>query len=515
MHVHLPKEPVYDERKQLIQQFGFTGFIGVLLLLNVTGVFTTAAGIDTAAILTLIAGYRTFFTAISGLLQRKVSADLAICIAVIAALASGQYLAAAEAMFIMLIGEALEGYAAGRTHAAIHRFVEQLPRHARVIRDGAEIEIDAAQLVPGDMVVVRPGERIPADGVIHHGASSIDESTITGEPLPRDKSAGDEVFSGTLNGLGPLRLTVTRAGAETTLALVIKLVEHAREKRAPVERLADRFARYFLPALLLVAGLTFYFTRDWMRTVSVLIVACPCALILATPAAMVAAIGGLARRGILVRGGAVLQNAAKVDTVFFDKTGTVTEGRFGVVKVLGWRAASPKFWPWPPRRSMGRNTCWPAPSWRKPASRLAIAQPDEAHIVPGRGVVAKLAGRTIVAGNAGFSRNIISPAWSRCWKRPIATAQQRCWWPRTVSWRANSSFATAFAKAPAGRCTISSIWKSRTSPCSRATASAPRKPSRARWVCTTWKPACCRKKSWNASGTRPPMDSPSPWSATV
>jgi len=194
VHVHLPKEPVYDERKQLIQQFGFAAFIGILLLLNVTGVLTAVAGIDTAAILTLIAGYRTFFTAISGLLQRKISADLAICIAVIAALASGQYLAAAEAMFIMLIGEALEGYAAGRTHAAIQRFVEQLPRHARVIRDGAEIEIDAAQLVAGDIVLVRPGERIPADGVIHQGSSSIDESTITGEPLPRDKAAGDEVF---------------------------------------------------------------------------------------------------------------------------------------------------------------------------------------------------------------------------------------------------------------------------------------------------------------------------------
>ena len=403
MHVHLPTEPVYDERKQLIQQFGFAAFIGVLLLLNVTGTLTTVAGLDTAAILTLIAGYRTFFTAISGLLQRKISADLAICVAVIAALASGQYLAAAEAMFIMLIGEALEGYAAGRTHAAIHRFVEQLPRHARVIRDGAEIEIDAAQLVPGDIVLVRPGERIPADGVIHHGASSIDESTITGEPLPRDKSAGDEVFSGTLNGLGMLRLTVTRAGAETTLARVIKLVEHAREKRAPVERLADRFARYFLPALLLVAGLTFYFTRDWMRTVAVLIVACPCALILATPAAMVAAVGGLARRGILVRGGAVLQNAAKVDAVFFDKTGTVTQGRFGVVKVAGLGRGESDVLALAAAAEYGSEHVLARAILEEARHRgIAIAQPDEARIVPGRGVVAKVAGRTILAGNAGF-----------------------------------------------------------------------------------------------------------------
>ena len=159
--------------------------------------------------------------------------------------------------------------------------------------------------------MVRAGERIAADGVIEQGASSIDESSITGEPLPRDKQAGDEVFSGTLNGNGLLRIRVTAPATETTLARVVKLVEEAQEKRAPVERLADRYAKYFLPALLLAAALTFYFTRDWLRTVAVLIVACPCALILATPTAMVAAIGGLARRGILVRGGAVMQHAAE------------------------------------------------------------------------------------------------------------------------------------------------------------------------------------------------------------
>ena len=194
--------------------------------------------------------------------------------------------------------------------------------------DGSEDEVDAATLAAGDVIIVRAGERIAADGVIEQGNSSIDESSITGEPLPADKQPGDEVFSGTLNGNGLLRIRVTRAGEETTLARVVQLVEEAKQQRAPVERLADRYAKYFLPALLLAAALTFYFTGDWLRTVAVLIVACPCALILATPTAMVAAIGGLARRGILVRGGAVLQRAAKVDTVVFDKTGTVTEGPF-------------------------------------------------------------------------------------------------------------------------------------------------------------------------------------------
>ncbi len=403
MHLHLPSEPVHDERKRLIQQFGFAAFVGVLLLLNVTGIFTNVAGIDTAALLTVVAGYNTFLTAISGLLQRKISADLAICVAVIAALLSGQYLAAAEAMFIMLIGEALEGYAAGRTHAAIQGFVEQLPHHARVIRNGVETEVDAADLTAGDWVVVRPGERLPADGVILEGASSVDESTITGEPLPRDKSVGDEVFYGTLNGLGRLQITVTRAGLETTLTRVIKLVEHARAHRAPVERLADRFATYFLPALFLVAGLTFYFTRDWLRTVSVLIVACPCALILATPAAMVAAIGGLARRGILVRGGAVLQSAAKVDAVFFDKTGTLTEGRFGIIKITGIERSETEVLGLAASAEYGSEHVL-ARAIVEEARRqgLTIAAAEESRVAPGRGATARINGRTIRAGNSAF-----------------------------------------------------------------------------------------------------------------
>src|SRR5215472_8966891 len=328
-----------SERSQRIRYFGFAGFVGVLLLLNLAGYFKTIFGIDTAAIVTVLAGYLIFFNSIAALLEREISADLAICIAVIAALAVGQYLAGAEAMFIMLVGEGLEAYAAGRTSAAIHRFVEQMPRRARLLREGIEQEVDAASLGEGDLIVVRAGERIPADGVVTAGVSSVDESTITGESLPRAKDAGKEVFSGTLNGNGLLRVRVTRAGSETTLSRVVALVEEARKHRAPVERMADQYARYFLPALLLAAALTFYFTRDWLRTVAVLIVACPCALILATPTAMVAAIGGLARRGILVRGGTVLQQAAKVDTVVFDKTGTITGGQFEIVRVVALRGS--------------------------------------------------------------------------------------------------------------------------------------------------------------------------------
>src|SRR5689334_12850332 len=382
-----------SERSERLRYFGFAGFVGLLLLLNLLGYFKTIFGIDTAAIITVLAGYRIFFNSISALLEKEISADLAICIAVVAALVVGQYLAAAEAMFIMLVGEGLEAYAAGRTSAAIHRFVEQMPRRARLLRDGEEIDVDAASLAEGDVIVVRAGERIPADGVILQGVSSIDESTITGESLPREKETGHEVFSGTLNGNGLLRIRVSRAGSETTLARVVQLVEEAKEKRAPVERLADRYAKYFLPALLLAGGLTFYFTRDWLRTVAVLIVACPCALILATPTAMVAAIGGLARRGILVRGGTVLQNVAKIDTIVFDKTGTVTEGRFEIVKIIAVDRGEDELLALAAAAERGSDHTLARVIVDEARRRkLAVADPAEAQVLPGRGVQCTLGG---------------------------------------------------------------------------------------------------------------------------
>src|ERR1019366_9317620 len=237
-----------QERQARIRYYGFAAFVGVLLALNLTGVFKTFLGIDTAVFVTLLAGYKTFYNSISALLEKEISADLALCIAVIAALSVGEYMAAAEAMFIVLVGEGLESYAAGRTEAAIQRLVAQLPRVARRVTDSGEELVDAAALLPGERIVVKAGERIAADGAIEQGASSVDESSITGEPLPQYKRAGDEVFSGTLNGNGLLRIRVTRAGGETTLARVVELVKEAKERRAPVERLADRYARYFLPA---------------------------------------------------------------------------------------------------------------------------------------------------------------------------------------------------------------------------------------------------------------------------
>lgn len=404
MHYVPPPADLREARIDRIRTFAFAGLVGVLLLLNFAGVFRTVFGIDTAAILTLIAGYRVFYHAISSLFARQISADLAIVIAVIAAMSVGEYLAAAEAMFIMLIGEGLESYAATRTKAAIQRFVETMPHYARLLRGGVEVEVHVEDLEPGDTIAVRAGERIAADGVIAAGQSAIDESTITGEPLPRDKGMGDEVFSGTLNGNGLLTVRVTRAGSDTTLARVVRLVEEARSRRAPVVRTADRYARYFLPAILLIAAATFYYTRDWLRTVSVLIVACPCALILATPAAMVAAIGGLARRGILVRGGSVIEAAAKVDGVIFDKTGTLTEGRFAIIDIVTAENRSEDEVLALAAAAEGASDHVLARVIVGEAQRRGLAIPAglSARVLPGRGAECVVGESPVRAGNAGY-----------------------------------------------------------------------------------------------------------------
>ena len=394
-----------EERRERILYYSFAAGVGILLLLNWLGIFRTVFGVNTAIIITLLAGYKTFYGSIQALLEKRISADIALCVAVVAALLVGEYLAAAEAMFIVLVGEGLESYAAERTTAAIERFVEQMPRSATVLRDGNEQIVSTEQLHPGETILVRSGERIPADGVIESGFSTIDESSINGEPLPRDKKPGDEVFSGTLNQNVLLRIRVTRSGADTTLAQVVELVKQASERRSPVERTADRYAKYFLPALLLSAALTYGFTRDWLRTVSVLIVACPCALILATPTAMVAAIGGLARRGILVRGGDVLERAAKADVLVFDKTGTVTEGKVQISQVLAAGVGPDELL----SLAASAEHASSHPLARAIVSeadrrRITPRTPQSAEIIPGRGAFCYLDGRKILAGNAEFLR---------------------------------------------------------------------------------------------------------------
>ncbi len=379
----------------------FTAAVGVLLLLNWLGIVKTFAGIDTAILLTLIGGYKIYYNSISALFERRIIAEIAIFIAIAAALAIGEYVAAAEAVFIMLVGEGLEEFASRRTRAAIEGLIDLAPKTARIKVGDEEREVAIAEVQVGDIVIVRPGERIPVDGEIIAGRSSINEAPITGESIPADKGFGDTVYAGSVNAAGALDVRATRVGEETTLAKIIALIEEAEHKKAPAVRLADRYAKFFLPLLLIAAAVTWYFTGEIVRTVAVLLVACPCALILATPAAVVAAIGRLAREGVLVKSGASLEAGASVDCIVFDKTGTITEGRPVITNITSLNGHSENELLQMAALAEQRSEHVVAQLIiaETRARGLAIAAAEEFTIDPGLGVEACTNGRRVLVGN--------------------------------------------------------------------------------------------------------------------
>ena len=245
---------------------------------------------------------------------------------------------------LILMGRWMEARARGRASDAIASLLGLQPKSARVIRDGAEVMLPVESVLPGDVVAVRPGERVPVDGIVVDGASHIDESMLTGESIPVDKAAGDEVYGATVNGTGAFRLRATRVGRDTALAQIVRLVEEAQGSKAPVQRLADLISSYFVPTVVAVSIITFIiwslvgpepaFTLAILNMVAVLIIACPCALGLATPTAIMVGTGKGAENGVLIRNAQALELASKVRIVALDKTGTITQGRPSVTDIL-------------------------------------------------------------------------------------------------------------------------------------------------------------------------------------
>jgi Cu+-exporting ATPase len=284
----------------------------------------------------LLGGARIVYQTVENLLSGRVGADLALAIATIAAVILREYETAALVVFIALCGESVEGYTVDRAQRAIRKIFSLCPVTARVRRDGREVDVPLADVEEGEDVFVRPGERIPVDGTVRQGTSSVDESALTGESLPVDKLAGASVFAGTLNQFGLLTVTVEKTGEQTAFGQIVQLVAEASEKKTPLERTADRYARLFLPMVLGVAALTLVgwrlSTGDWasgyVAALAVLVVACPCPLILATPTAVMASMAWLARHGVIVKGSAALEKLAQAETFVFDKTGTLTGGSF-------------------------------------------------------------------------------------------------------------------------------------------------------------------------------------------
>ncbi|WP_029003024.1 heavy metal translocating P-type ATPase [Azorhizobium doebereinerae] len=273
------------------------------------------------------------------------SIEMLMSVAAVGAVVIGATEEAAAVVFLFLIGELLEGVAAGKARASIQSLAALVPKTALLEADGKAREVPAESLTVGARILVRPGERIPADGEILSGESPIDEAPVTGESTPVRKGAGAAVFAGTVNGDAALRVRVTAAAQDNTIARVVRLVEEAQERKAPTERFIDRFSRYYTPAVVLVAALValvppLAFGGAWdawiYKGLAILLIGCPCALVISTPAAIAASLSAGARRGLLMKGGAVLEAFGKVTTAAFDKTGTLTAGTPRVTDVIAF-----------------------------------------------------------------------------------------------------------------------------------------------------------------------------------
>lgn len=281
----------------------------------------------------LLGGWPVFRNVIRATLKRQVIAHTLMTVGVLAAVVIGQWATAAVVVFFMRIGDYTERFTTEKARTAMKDLTAMSPQTARVERDGEEIELPIREVKLGNVVVVRPGEMIPVDGEVLSGQAMIDQAAITGESVPVDVAAGARVYAVTIAQQGALRVKATALGEDSTFGRVVRLVEEAEANKADVQRLADRFAGYFLPVVLVIAAFTFLFRRDPLSVAAVLVVACSCSIALATPIAMLASIGAGAKRGLLVKGGKVLEVLASADVLLVDKTGTLTLGQPQIVEI--------------------------------------------------------------------------------------------------------------------------------------------------------------------------------------
>ena len=282
----------------------------------------------------ILLGLPLVMHAVKGILQGHMHMDELVALAVIAAFANGDYVEAGTVAFIMMISELLETRTALGARASIESLIKLTPTTAYLVgADGSETEVKVSGLKPGDVVRVRPGDNIPADGEIKKGLSSVNEATITGESLPVDKVNGMGVFAGTTNLTGVMDIVVTKAGDDTTLGKVQQLIVSAEQTQLPIMRMIDQYIIWYIPTILMIAGIVYFFTEDINKPIGILVISCPCALIMATPTAMVAALSAAARLGILIKNVSLLEVAGKITAVVFDKTGTLTTGQLYVTKL--------------------------------------------------------------------------------------------------------------------------------------------------------------------------------------
>lgn len=355
----------------------------------------------------LIGGWPIFSEAFENLLARRMTMELSMSIAIIAAAAISQFFTALVITLFVLAAEVLEGMTVSRGRRAIRDLLEFLPRAIAVRRSGAVSEVDARELVAGDAVLVNPGGRIPVDGTVIAGHSFVDQSRITGESLPVEKTAGCGVFAGSINQSGALEIRAERIGRDTSYGKIIEAVEKAERSRAPVQRLADRLAAYLVYFALAAALLTYLLTRDIRSTISVIIVAGACGIAAGTPLAILGAIGRAARGGAIVKGGLYLEQLGRVDTVVLDKTGTLTFGQPEIRALSPIEGVDPAALLTAAAAAEARSEhpLGKTIVGHARALRCTIVEPEQFDYRPGRGIVAKVSGERVLVGNLALMRD--------------------------------------------------------------------------------------------------------------
>ncbi|MGO8681417.1 MAG: heavy metal translocating P-type ATPase [Limisphaerales bacterium] len=387
--------------------------LGVVFVLNafiVDWLFAQGGTVASASafIGAIILGYPIVVTAVQDLRVGRLSINELVAIAVLAAFASSNYKVAGVVAFFMLTGEIIETRTAEGARASIESLIKLTPTKARRIKkDGSEEEITASELAIGDVIRIRPGDNVAADGIIVSGQGSFNQATITGESLPVDKKSGDEVFAGTQNLTGVLEIRVSRAGEDTTLGRVRELILAAEKTKLPIMKIVDQYMGFYTPLVLVIGALVWAFTHDLNRVISVFILSCPCAFILATPTAMVAALSAAARLGILIKNVADIELAAKINAFIFDKTGTLTTGQLAVsrlaplgemkpAELLRFAASAEKYSNHPTAKALAQIAN---------EAGVPLAEPQNFAETAGRGVKANVNGAKILVGRAQWLKD--------------------------------------------------------------------------------------------------------------
>lgn len=388
------------------ETFLCAGISVIALVLSITGALKEFLPFDIAWIAIVLCGIPILAGAFKGVVfEHDIKADLLVAMALVASVATKEYFAASEVALIMQIGSLLEDYTSGKAREGIQRLINISPQKARVLRDDAAAEIPVEEVKVGDVLSILAGETIPVDGTILEGNTSVDQSVMTGESIPVDKSAGDTVSSGTINQYGTFTMRADAVSADSSLQRMVRLAEEAEKNKAPIVTTADRWATWLVVIALLCAVMTWIATGEFMRAVTVLVVFCPCAFILATPTAVLAGIGNAAKYGIIVRSGDALERLSKTKIIAFDKTGTLT---YGKPQVTSARSLSDRFSDADILRMAAQaeqksehplgKAIWSAYEKSGGKSRKA----DNFQVIAGQGVSAVVDGQTVLVGKEDF-----------------------------------------------------------------------------------------------------------------